>query len=248
MKPDIILEVCTGDAASVAAARIAGAPRIELCTGLEAGGLTPTPAVIRQAVEGGGPLVNVLVRPRSGDFVYTPDEARVIEDDIRMCRDCGAHGVVIGALTSDGDPDMALMERWVAAAGDMTVTFHRAFDMCRDPFAAIDMLAPLAHRILTSGMAADALSGAPMLRRLADYAAGRIIIMAGGGVNPANIRQIADTTGVTEIHGTFSSAMPSAMKFRRDGVSMSAPGTDEYTRRSTDPEKVSQALRILSQK
>lgn len=246
MTRNIILEVCTGDAASVAAARAAGAPRIELCSGLEAGGLTTTAAVIRQAVDGGGPLVNVLVRPRSGDFVYSTDEASVIEDDIRMCRDCGANGVVIGALTPDGEPDMALMERWVKAADGMSVTFHRAFDLCRDPFGAIDLLAPLADRILTSGMAADALSGAAMLRRLVEYAGDRIAIMAGGGVNPDNILQIARETGVPEIHGTFSSAVASAMTFRRDGVSMSAPGTDEYTRRSSDPRKIALALTLIS--
>ncbi len=243
----ILIEVCTGDAASVDAARMAGAARIELCAGLEAGGLTPTASVIRQAVDGGGPLVNVLVRPRSGDFVYSAAEAAVIEDDIRMSRDCGAHGVVIGALTPDGRPDMSLIERWVAAADGMSVTFHRAFDMCRDPFEAIDLLAPLADRILTSGMAANALAGAARLREFVDYAADRISIMAGGGVNPTNIRQIAETTGVREIHGTFSSDTPSAMAFRRDGVSMSAPGADEYTRRSTDPEKVLLAIKSLAE-
>ena len=240
-----LLEVCTGDWASVLAAREAGAERIELCCGLEAGGLTPTPAVIRRAVALGGPKVNVLVRPRSGDFVYTPDEADIITDDIVMARECGANGVVIGCLRRDGTVDTEMLRRWHEAAGGMKITFHRAFDLCRDPMAALEEVIPFADTILTSGLAATAADGIEMLAGLCRRADGRIAIMAGGGVNPGNVARIARLTGVPELHGTFSAPQPSSMEFRRQGVSMSAGAADEYMRRSSSATNIRAARAAL---
>ncbi len=242
----VILEVCAGDWQSVEAANEAGAARIELCTGLEAGGLTPPPSMISRSVRLGGPKVNVLVRPRSGDFVYSEAEKELIEQDIRMARQAGAHGVVIGCLRPDGRVDIETLRRWHDAAEGMSVTFHRAFDLCRDPFEALDDVAPFADRVLTSGLAPTALAGVEMLHRLTDYAGGRTAIMAGGGVNPSNIAEIVGRSGVPEIHGTFSAPVASRMEFRREGVSMSSGGADEYVRSSSSVDKIRAALATLA--
>lgn len=239
-----LLEVCVGDADSLAAAVEARPDRIELCCALEAGGLTPSEPMVRLAVST-GLKVNVLVRPRSGDFLYSDTEARLMADDILMCRDAGANGVVVGALLPDGSVDMRRMALWRKCAGQMRLTFHRALDMCADPFAAIDLLDGIADTVLTSGLAPTAWHGREMLRRLNAYAAGRLTVMAGGGVSPANIRALADATGAGALHGTFSAPLPSAMAFRRSDVSMSSGGADEFSRRVTSATLVKQALESL---
>lgn len=240
-----LLEVCVGDVASLQAACTAGAERIELCCALEAGGLTPTEAFVRRAVEADGPKVNVLVRPRSGDFVYSDEEAAIIADEIAMCRRAGANGVVIGALRPDGSVDVERMKRWCDAAEGMDITFHRAFDMCRDMREAVDTLRPLVNRILTSGMHANAWEGRHIIRDLAAYTGSHICIMPGGGITPDNILPLLAETGVKELHGTFSAPLSSSMEFRRMGVSMSASGTDEFTRPSTSLTILQRALDTL---
>ena len=178
-----LLEVCAGDIESVYAASRGEAQRVELCSALADGGITPSTGFIRQAVRVPGMKVHVLIRPRGGDFLYTPEEVASMTDDIVAAREAGAHGVVIGALTPDGDIDMDACRQMMEAAAGMNVTFHRAFDLCRDPFEALDHIIALGcNRLLTSGQAASALEGAPMLRQLVDRAAGRLVVLAGGGV------------------------------------------------------------------
>ena len=171
------LEICTGDPVGIETAIAGGADRIELCSGLAEGGLTPSIGAIRYAAS--RPVtVNVLIRPRSGDFVYSRDEIGLMVADIEEAVRCGADGIVVGALTPDGDVDMDACRRFIDAAQGRNATFHRAFDVCRDPFKALEDVISLGFdRILTSGQSSDALRGGDMIRRLHDKAAGRIRII-----------------------------------------------------------------------
>lgn len=245
---NMILEICAGSIDSAMAAAAGGAARIELCQGLADGGVTPSAGLIREALKVEGLKVNVLIRPREGDFLYTEAEVRVMEEDVRLCRSLGCNGVVIGALRPDGTVDTDTCRRLMAAAGPgMEITFHRAFDLCADPLAALDTLVDLGcHRVLTSGQAASAIEGAAMLRQLVEHAAGHIIILAGGGVNSANASRLVALTGVTELHGSARATVASAMQFRRGGVSMGVPGADEYARKATDAAEVSAILRAAN--
>lgn len=202
-------EVCVETAAGVRSALAAGANRVELCANLAVGGLTPSAGLIDWAVEtAGGRLgVHVLVRPRAGGFVYDGDEQDIMARDIRVARAAGADGVVIGALTPDATVDAALTARLIALARPLSVTFHRAFDETTDPVAALDdVLALGADRLLTSGGAATALEGAPVLGELVRRAAGTIVVMAGGGVTEYTAADIVRRTGVGELH--FSARAP----------------------------------------
>ena len=184
------------------AARDAGADRVELCADLTVGGLTPSIALAREVARQAGPVgVHVLVRCRAGDYVYAAGEIDEMVASIAALGDAGVDGVVIGALTSDGDVDVAACRRMIGAAGRLSVTFHRAFDDCRDPFVALDAIAEIGcERILTSGQAAFAPAGAAMLRRLREHAAGRITILAGGGVRVDNVAGLIAASGVSEVH------------------------------------------------
>jgi len=245
------LEICCGDLASVKAAREGGASRIELCSGLSEGGLTPSAGLISAAVDAGIPRVNVLIRPRRGDFLYSPDEISLMETDIRNAVISGASGIVIGALTPDGDIDMDACSRMISAArkvakGDINVTFHRAFDLSRDPEKSLEDIISLGCGcLLSSGMASDAMKGIPMLRMLVDRAAGRIVIMAGSGVNPDNAADLIAATRVTAIHSTARKPVPSRMRFRRPSVPMGVPGADEYAPLSTSPDVVKALINIV---
>lgn len=235
------LEVCVGTLRSACAARDGGAQRVELCSGLGEGGLTPSAGLIRQVVALGIP-VQVLIRPRGGDFLYTPAEVSIMEYDVRQAVALGAHGVVIGALTREGDVDVDVCQRLVAAAQGHSVTFHRAFDVCRHPQQALEDIIRLGcDRILTSGQAANAMEGIPMLCQLVQWAQGRICIMPGCGVTADNGRHILQQTGAHEIHASLRHRVSSQMTYRHPGVSMGAAGSDEYSLLETSQQLV-QAL------
>lgn len=237
MRP--LLEICCGDIESVRAAVAGGADRIELCCALSEGGLTPSFGLLRKAIGFGIP-VNVLIRPRRGDFLYSEEEVDVMVEDIRQAVACGANGVVIGALDRDGNVDMSAVKRMVEAAGGVYMTFHRAFDLCRDTETALERIVEAGcDTLLTSGMRQDALSGAENIREIRKKAAGRLQIMAGSGVNPGNVRKILEISGADAIHGTASAKIGSGMLFRREDVSMGNP-EDEYTRKVTDVDTVRQ--------
>lgn len=200
-----ILEVCAADIESALAASRGGAQRIELCSALSADGITPSAALIAAARAIPDLKLHILIRPREGDFVYTPSEEAVMMADIGLAADLGADGVVIGALTPQGEIDIPMCMRLAskAAARGLQVTFHRAFDRCIDPFNALEQIIAMGcSRLLTSGHAPTAQQGIPMLRKLHDQAAGRIIIMPGAGVNPSNANLILQETGCTEIHSS----------------------------------------------
>jgi copper homeostasis protein len=197
------LEVCCGDLQSVRAAIEGGAHRVELCEALELDGLTPSEAMMESAIGMGIP-VQVLIRVREGDFVYNKDEICKMRNDIRLARKLGAAGVVIGALMPDGSIDEEAIRCMMDEAEGLSVTFHRAFDVCRKPEEALEKIISLGcHRLLTSGQATTAELGIPMLKKLIEQADGRIIIMPGAGVNPQNASRILEETGALEIHGSL---------------------------------------------
>ncbi len=242
-----ILEICAGSVESAIAARDGGAARIELCAALEIGGTTPSAGLIAEARKIEGIVLNVIIRPRGGDFLYNEHEAACMEQDIRTCRQLGADGVVIGALTAEGDIDTALCKRLIDAADGMSITFHRAFDMCRDPKRALEELIAIGcDRVLTSGQAATAEAGLPLLKELVQQAAGRISIMPGCGVNSGNAARILQATGAVEIHASARKSVGSGMLFRHSGVSMGTPGSDEYARKETDTNEVKLIVRSIS--
>jgi copper homeostasis protein len=236
----ILVEACVDSLASAAAAVAGGAERLELCGGLVEGGLTPSAGMVAMVRERVDATLHMLIRPRAGDFLYSEDEVLVMLADIDLAMRLGADGVVIGALRSDGTVDAECTERMVGAARPMAVTFHRAFDLARDPAEALDALMVLGvERVLTSGQAAIAEAGIPVIKAMVERSAGRIAIVAGGGVHEGNAARIVAETGVGEIHVRGSRTDPSAMTFRREGVYMGRGySPDEYRRVETDAVRV----------
>lgn len=206
------LEVAANSVASALAAEAGGAARVELFSALQVGGLTPSHATVALACERLRIPVHVLIRPRAGDFVFDELECEVMRRDIETCRSLGCAGVVIGVLTAEGEVDMPHCRELMQAAHGMSATFHRAFDFARDAFAALDDVIALGcDRLLTSGQAADALVGAPLIRKLIQHAAGRITIMPGGGITAGNIVAIRDATGAHEFHASAKARAPDRM-------------------------------------
>ncbi len=197
------LECCCTSLDEVAEAVAGGASRIELCENLDVGGVTPSETLL-ESVMAHCPLpVNVLVRPRGGDFVYTKEEEDSMLRDIEMCKRLNVNAVVIGALKADGDVDTEMVQRLIAAARPLRITFHRAFDCCRDPYTALnDIMALGCDRLLTSGHEESAYTGRSLIADLVSLSAGRLVIMPGGGVRPANIAEIEKDTNAPEYHGS----------------------------------------------
>lgn len=205
----IDVEICTPSRLSAVAAKEGGAKRIELCSNLEVGGLTPTDEDIVYCVQTLGLRTHVLVRPRAGNFLYTADEMAEIERTVMRCRQLGAAAVVVGFLTPDGKVDLGLTRRMVQLAAPMEVTFHRAFDEAQqDPIEALQAVMEAGcHRLLTSGQAPTAPQGAAVIKRLVDHSS-CLKILAGSGVTPDNVRQLIAATGVTEVHGSCKTTLP----------------------------------------
>ena len=196
------VEICVESASGVAAASAAVADRVELCTALDVGGLTPSAGLMRLAVEA-GIAARALIRPRAGLFRYDANEAALIECDIVLAGEFGLEGVVFGAAGADDRLDCDLIRRWVDRAGPLGKTLHRVFDLTPDPFEALETAIEAGFdRILTAGQARSALEGAPLLARLVEAAAGRIMIMAAGGLTPENAPAIMRETGVGEVHAS----------------------------------------------
>ncbi len=205
----IDVEICTPSRLSAVAAKEGGAKRIELCSNLEVGGLTPTDEDIVYCVQTLGLRTHVLVRPRAGNFLYSADEMAEIERTVMRCRQLGAAAVVVGFLTPDGKVDLGLTRRIVQLAAPMEVTFHRAFDEAlQDPIEALQAVMEAGcHRLLTSGQAPTAPQGAAVIKRLVDHSS-CLKILAGSGVTPDNVRQLIAATGVTEVHGSCKTTLP----------------------------------------
>ncbi len=203
--PRRILEVCTASLGSVEAAVEGGAERVELCSALSLDGLTPSVGLLQYVRQRFPQLkIHVLIRPREGDFVYSPSELRVMAMDIAAAVPF-ADGIVGGVLTAEGDVDIAATSMLVRQAQGLPFTFHRAFDRCRRPLVALEqVIVAGCRRVLTSGQAPSAAGGIGLLRQLRDLAGDRLIVMPGGGVSEDNARLILDQTGCQEIHGSCS--------------------------------------------
>ena len=198
------VEVCCSSLGEVREAVAGGARRVELCAAITCGGVTPSHATIKCITDAALDIdINVLIRPREGGFHYSEEEVDVMCHDIEFCRQMGVHGVVIGALTQDGEIDIEACRRMVEAAGDLSITFHRAFDVCTAPLQALEQIIALGcDRLLTSGQKPSAEQGAECIAELVSHAAGRIIIMPGAGITPQNIALIEQKTAATEFHST----------------------------------------------
>ena len=241
---EILLECCVGSVESAVNAELGGAGRVELCAALELGGVTPSSAAIRLAKERIDIPLFVLVRPRGGDFHYSPVEIEVMKTDIAAARDLGADGIVLGISRKDGNVDVERTAELIEASGGASITFHRAFDSAPDPLAALETLSELGvSRVLTTGGARRAEEGLAGLGKLAEAAAGRIGILPGGGINHENCRQVVEQTGAREIHvgSAVCSAGPrqEASGLGPGGIETPAPGGE------TDPESVRRLLDLL---
>lgn len=241
----MLLEICVDSVESARAAVRGGADRLELCGDLLVGGVTPSPFLI-EAVQKLDIPVNVLLRPRFGDFCYTGAEREILVREAELCRSMGVNGIVAGALEPDGRLDRALLGQMASAAGPLRRTLHRAFDLCRDAEEGLEDAAALGFdTILTSGQAAAAPEGAGLLRRLGRLAGDRLTVMAGSGVNSGNLEALARETGLRAFHMSARRAAGSPMVFRRAGVPMGLPLAGEYERFYTDQGEVERARAVL---
>ncbi len=213
-KQQYILEIATTDFETTKSAVEGGADRIELCAALSEGGITPSQGTVKQCREAFAVPLFPIIRPRGGDFLYSDDEFRIMLNDLLLCKALACDGVVIGLLNSNGNIDTKRTGKLVAAAYPMDVTFHRAFDRCREPFEALEQLIEVGcTRILTSGQQPTAPEGVQLIADLVKAADNRIIIMPGSGVRRENIKALAEQTGAVEFHSSLRGKAVSKMEF-----------------------------------
>jgi copper homeostasis protein len=217
----VLYEICVDSVAGVRAARIAGADRVELCGDLLEGGITPSRGMIRQARTITDIGLNVMIRPRGGDFLFDDDEFAAMHADIDTAKAEGADGVVIGLLRADGAVDEARTRELIARAHPLSVTFHRAFDLTPDPFQSLETLVRLGvDRVLTSGQETTVLDGLPLIAELVQRATNRIVVMPGGGISARNVDRIVAAAKPHEIHFAALELVTGGMRFRRQQVFM----------------------------
>lgn len=247
MRTDFKFEICANGVESCLAAQEGGADRVELCAGIPEGGTTPSYGEIKVARRVlTSTRLHVIIRPRGGDFLYTPLELERMAEDIRICRELGANGVVFGCLQKDGSIDLEANRRLMAECTGLSVTFHRAFDRCKDPHLALQQLIDMGFdRVLTSGQQPNALAGASLLKRLNEEANGKIIILAGCGVNEQNIRKIHEASGIHEFHFSARCPVKSRMEYINPDVYMGAQGADEGLIDYTSTDRVKNTIAQL---
>lgn len=248
MNNSILLEICVDSIKSAINAEKGGADRIELCDNLIAGGTTPSAATIELARKYLNIDINVIIRPRSGDFCYSDLEFEVMKRDIEFAKNAGVNGIVTGVLLPNGNIDIARMKEIIQLARPLSVTFHRAFDMTKDPFESLDTLINLnVQRILTSGQESKAIDGIYLIKKLVEKAKNKIIIMPGSGVNEDNVRNIVMKTGVKEIHMSAKKNIDSVMQYRNNNVAMGGNLViSEFNNYFTDEETVRVVRKILT--
>lgn len=240
------LEICCYGIDCAMTAQQSGADRVELCSAPREGGLTPSAGVLEAARREISIPVHPIVRPRGGDFCYTPREFETMKSDVSLMRELGFPGLVIGMLDEDAHVDIARMQQIMALCDGMAVTFHRAFDLCHSPKRSLEVLADLGiARILTSGQQQSAEAGIALLRELNEHSTGPII-MAGAGVRLSNIQKFIDSE-LQEVHSSASRLVASPMRYRKAGVSMcSEAETDEFSRYCVDGDVV-EAMKSMTQ-
>lgn len=241
------LEVCADSVESVLAAQKGGADRIELCGNVVIGGTTPSESLYREIRKHSDIKIHALIRPRFGDFCYTEYEFNIIRAEVKRFRELGAQGVVIGMLKPDGSLDMENMKMLMEEADGMSVTLHRAFDVCKDPMEALEQAVSLGiNTILTSGQKNNCVEGTPLLAELVKKSAGRIHIMAGAGVNAEAVSSIYEKTGITDYHMTGKIVLESEMQYRKEGVNMGLPSLSEFEIFRTSEQEVRKARNVLN--
>lgn len=215
------MEICVDSIESALAGERGGADRIELCDNLVAGGTTPSIGMLQAIRKYLTIDINFIVRPRSGDFCYSDFEFEVMKRDIEMAKEYGANGIVVGILKPNGEIDVEKMKEVIELSEPLKVTFHRAFDMTRDPFKSLETLIHLGiERILTSGQESNALKGIDLIKELVHRAGDRIIIMPGAGINDINVEEMVNKTGVREVHMSAKEKVESIMEYRNSRVAM----------------------------
>lgn len=239
-KTNYIIEIATTDFITTKAAVEGGADRIELCAALVEGGTTPSYGTILQCRESFNVDLFPIIRPRAGDFLYSEEEYQIMLKEVKLCREVGCNGVVIGLLNADGSIDLSKTQALINAAFPMEVTFHRAFDRCFDPFEAMEQLIMIGcQRILTSGQMPTVVEGLDTIAKLVKAADDRIVIMPGSGVRKENIKLLAEKTGAVEFHSSLRGKKRSDMKYIHPSF---AASEESYTNPSIEPEEV-KALR-----
>ncbi len=248
MKNKYTLECCVDSLVSAHAALRGGADRLELCANLIIGGTTPTMALYQKMREQTDTDIRVLIRPRFGDFLYSEEEACIMCREIEAFRKAGADGIVIGSLRADGSLHIEQMKRFMEQAGDMHVTLHRAFDMCRDSLEALRQAGELGiHTILTSGRATSCTKGISLFKELLPLSGNQITILAGGGVDADAVKTLLSQTALTDFHMSGKKRISSGMQYRNPSVSMGLPGMDEYTLWQTDEESIRSVRTLLDE-
>ena len=245
--PEIKIEVCANSLESAVNAQKGGAHRVELCANLYEGGTTPSPGEISLARELLHIDLNVLIRPRGGDFLYSKDELEIIRRDIQFCKKTGVDGVVFGFLKADGHIDTKLTAAFCRLARPMSVTFHRAFDMSKNHEQALEELAEIGvDRVLSSGAANKAGDGLELLHQLVEQAGSRIIVMPGSGIKVDNILEIIRKTGAKEYHVSERQLVAGKMTFKRQGIFMGGlPQIPEYEKRVIDAAGIEKIMRLV---
>lgn len=248
MTSKFTLEICANSVESAIIAQKGGAQRVELCDNIHEGGTTPSQGAIEFARNILRIDLNIIIRPRGGDFIYSDIEFEIMKRDIAVAKKTGINGVVFGLLSKNGNIDKARTKELVELAQPMSVTFHRAFDVCKDPFKGLeDIIDCGCNRILTSGMQNKAIDGIELIRNLIDKANNRITIMPGSGINEHNIAKIYKHTGATEFHASLRKTVNSKMEFRKEGINMGGiPGINEFEILLTDQERVKETTKILN--
>lgn len=243
-----ILECCVDSVESAIEAEKGGANRIELCSALVIGGLSPSKALFEKVKEQVNIKIHVLLRPRFGDFCYTDFEHEIIKKEIKMFKELGADGVVIGTLKSDGSLNLGQMKELVEEAEGMSITLHRAFDMCADPFRTLEEVKELGiHTILTSGQKNSCIDGKDLLGQLMKKANREVDILIGGGVDVSVIPALYESTGATSYHMSGKVTLDSEMQYRKEDVSMGVASMSEYQIWRTSAERVSQVKLVLEE-
>lgn len=241
-----ILECCVDSVESAINAANGGASRIELCSNLIIGGTTPDVALVKEIRKHTDIRIHALIRPRFGDFFYTEHEMEIMKSQIRALREAGVEGVVIGVLDEEGNLDVPKMKELLQEASGLSVTLHRAFDMCRDPFQTLEEAIELGiNTILTSGQKQTAWEGRELLCQLIDKAEGRIDIMAGAGIGASVIEQLLPVTGGTSYHMSGKVTLDSQMRYRKADVSMGLSSLSEYEIWQTSEQNVRDAAEVL---
>ncbi len=241
-----ILEACVDSAESALLAAEAGADRLELCSNLIIGGTTPTPALFKEVRKLCDKKINVLIRPRFGDFYYTQYEFSIIKNEIRQFKYLGADGIVIGILQKDGNLDVDKMKLLIKEAKGMSITLHRAFDVCKDPHQCLEQACDLGiHTILTSGQKNNCLEGKECIKTLVEKSDGRIEIMAGAGINARVMKELLPYTKAPAYHLSGKTMIDSGMEYRKEGVYMGLENLSEFQIWRTEPEKIKDVKEIL---